>query len=380
MVLGLLSLLAVLLAPGVGPAAGDGSHLQTAADLGPAAPLVIGTVPAVAGFPVTLDDVTVLTDAEGRAHFPTTGEGDLSNRLTLNEAVLPIGGQDVKVSADRIYPSSTAPVIALSLSYRVSFRYADTDGTPMDAGSVGRITVKSITGEVVELGAQESAWLQGSRVVKETGGLLVKDLQWSVQRVEVSGTSVVNAAQQTFMPATQQDVTVQLLFFDVDVHVQDALFGFPTGRAVQLVFPDGTSHRYPLDGDGRVNMPPLPRGDYTLTILGLGPQMPRPVAVSRNLRLDLDFYSWLDIGSVVGSILTLAVALAAIGWRRRRQDVEATSKMPAGPPGRHRTPRAQDGSGVPGEQPTDESTAEPAADVVAGGRGDLTASSNRARP
>jgi hypothetical protein len=317
-----LVLLALVLPPS-GAAVGAGPQLEAAALPGnPAEPLVVSTIPPVAGFPVQLDDVTVLTDSEGRATFPTRGEGDLTGRVGLTEAVVPIGGRDVKVAADRFHPSGAAPTLALDLSYLVRFRYTDRDGTPIDADSLDRITLRSNTGQVVEADPQQPAWLQGSRVVQPAQRLIVKNLDWSVQRVEVDGTTVVNASQQRFSPATQQDVAVRLLFFDVDLQVHDAVFGFPTGNAVALAFPDGRTERYPLDAHGQVSLPPLPRGDYTLTMLGLGPEMPRPIAVSSDLELELTFYSWLDISVVVGALAALALGLLVAGRFRRRRDVD----------------------------------------------------------
>ena len=356
----LLALVAALGPPVTGTGGSSGPRLQLAAAQGdPAEPLTIRTVPPVAGFPVTLDGRVVLTDAAGQAHFPVTGEGDLTARIALNEAVLPIGGQRVKVSVDRFYPSSTAPTLALNLSYLVSFRYTDLDGNPIDAAKVGTVSLKGVTGEVVELQADDSVWLHGRRVIKRAGGLEVKDLLWSVRGVEYTGTNVVNASQQRFLPATVQEVSLELRFFAVELRVQDAIYGFSTGRAVDMEFPDGTTHRYPLGSDGRVSLPPLARGDYTLSIVGAGPEMPRPVAVTRDLDLELDYYSWLDFCTVLGAAAGFAAALALIGRYRRRQDRELRVARSASPHARHRRSRlgwrahrADGGTGTPDRLPT----------------------------
>jgi hypothetical protein len=304
--------------------------------------VVISTVPAVAGFPVTLDGVTVLTGADGKARFADPpGVGDLAPRITLEEAELPIGGQQVKVSADRFYPSTTDPTVALNLSYLIQFSYADQQGTPVDASTVGQVRLKSITGQVVRTPAQQPVWLQGSRVVKESGGLAVKDLSWSIQEVRYAGTNVVNASQQQFLPAQQQQIPVRMLFFHLRLAVHDAIFGFPTATAVEIVGPDGHRQRYPLDDQGRLTLPRLPRGNYTLTILGAGPRLTRPIAVSRDLDMALAFHSWLDAGAVVGTIVFLAVGLALIGHRRRRRA--------AGPP-----PPSTGPPGTPPSAPTSE--------------------------
>jgi hypothetical protein len=307
--------------PAEGTAADEAQLRLAAAPSGVTTPLVLGTVPAVAGFPVTVDGVTSITDDEGKAHFdaPVT-DVPLSDRLTLTEATVPIGGQQVHVRADRVYPSSRQPLLAVDLSYLVRFQFTGIDGAPVDASSIEALTVKSETGEIVDLPPQHGAWLQGSRVIKRTDLMEVKNLRWSVQGVQFAGSNVVNASQQFFLPSEQQAVDVQLLFFGLDVHVHDAMFGFSYDGEIELVYPDGNSRRFGLDDVGRLTVPALPRGDYTLTILGPGPPMSRPLAVSRDQDVQLAFYSWLDILTVLGVVLGLAGLLAWAGRRRRRRN------------------------------------------------------------
>jgi hypothetical protein len=281
--------------------------------------VTIGTVPVVTGFPVTLDGVTRLTDGNGQVEFDAPDrEQALDDRITLTDATLPIGDQQVRVRADRLVRVGDDLRLALDLSYLVRFRFAGSDGSPVDSSSIATITVKSSTGEVVELPADQGSWLQGSRVTRIGSDLQVKELGWSVQRVEYTGSNVVNASQQRFLPAHLQDVAVQLLSFGARLNVHDALFGFSYGSAVELVYPDGKSRRLPLDA-GQLSLPALPRGDYTITVLGGGPRMSRPLTVSRDQDLELAFYSWLDVVAVVGVVGALAVGLGWGGRVRRRQ-------------------------------------------------------------
>ena len=67
-----------------------------------------------------------------------------------------------------------------------------------------------------------------------------------------------------------------------------------------------------------MNLPSLPRGDYSIVVEGPGPLMARPVAISRNQVLDLKFYSWLDIGLVGGFLAAFAIGTLCLGWWRRR--------------------------------------------------------------
>jgi hypothetical protein len=309
-----------------------------------AAAITIQTVPAVAGFPVVLDGVAAVTDGSGAAHFRAPPSG-MAERVALNEEVVPIGGREVKAKAAKIYHESddgTWAQLALDLLYRVHFNFSDRDGGPVDASVIDTITVKSVIGEVVDLPAHEDNWLQGNRVVPLQGLLQVKQVYWTVQKVEYSGSNVVNASQQRFQPDQQGDVTVKLLFYRVDVALQDAVLGFAQTGAIDLVYPDGRSRRFALDGDGRLTLPALPRGDYTITTTGSGPDMSRTLAVSRNQVVELNFYSWLDIGLVAALALVMAVGLPYLGWRRRRRHGAHEARMQ-----RRLARREDDGSPIP---------------------------------
>jgi hypothetical protein len=329
-----LALLTMLTPPPAGPAGGAGTQLNLAA-----AGVTIGTTPSVEGFPVTLDGVTKLTDGAGRVHFNTeAGSGSrLSERITLTEAVVPIGGQDVKVTANKLYPFRPVRMLALDLSYLVRFDFSGLSGSPVDPAAIATITVKSPFGEVAELGAQDATWLQGSRALSTGSGLAVDQLEWTVQRVQFAGSNVVNTSQQRFRPAEQQTVDVKLLFFSMKLQIHDALFGHPQGGPVKLVYPDGHAGSFDVDHNGQVRITALPRGQYTLTILGPGPALSRPLAVSRDQDLRLAFYSWWDIGTLLGALVALGASLAGAGAMRRRRHA---AREHAGVPGpRHVAPR-----------------------------------------
>jgi hypothetical protein len=332
-VLALLVLAAALLATPVVPGRSGADLRPTAAvDASGMAPITIGTVPAVPGFPVVLDGVTSLTDAQGSAHFiaPPPSEPDLlADRITLEEAELSYGGQQVRVAADRLYPSTTAPMLALSLSYLVRFGFRDEGGKAVPATSIQGMKVKSVTGQLLHPTPGTGTWLQGSRVIPTREGLRIKKLEWSLQEVTFRGSNVINASQQRFVPADQQDVMVELLFFGMTLHVHDALFGFSDGWAVALTFPDLQTRRYPLDEHGRLRLGSLPRGNYTLTILGPGLRLKRPLAVSRDQDLDLSFHSWWDVLTVLGGGAALAAGLGLVGRARRRGAAPAAHRPAA---------------------------------------------------
>jgi hypothetical protein len=282
-------------------------------------PVSIGTVPPVPGFPVSLDGITRLTGPDGRARFTAAGIGNqLTGRVGLLAANVTLNGQQVQARATAFYPSRTSPDVALDLSYLVRFRYSGRDGVHVDPSALGTIVLKSDTGEVSDLSANQPHWLLGTRVTRVGSGLRVRELGWRVQEVDYAGSNLVNDSQQEFRPSEQQTVGVELLFYRIEVHAHDALFGFSRNGAVVFGYPDGSSHRFRLDSQGDATLPPLPRGTYTATVTGQGPKLPTSLTVSRDQEVQLPTYSWADVGTVLGGVLLVAVAVAWIGYARRR--------------------------------------------------------------
>jgi hypothetical protein len=285
----------------------------------PSGSVVIKTLPAVAKFPITLDDETVFTNSSGVAQFETRDRQSLTDRVTYNTQKVEFDGRKVRVEASRLYGESGQPVMAMNIFWPVRFSFVDVNGAPVDVSRIESVQLRSTTGEAREAAATDAVWLQGSRVVSLNGGPQNKEIQWTIQAVEYASSNVVNSAQQRFEPAKTQRVEIELLFFRSRVTVRDAFFGFGVGDAVLLTAPDGRVDRFPLGENHAVDLPSLPRGDYSIVVDGPGPRMPRPVAISRDQILDLKFYSWLDIGIVVAVLATFAIGTLSVGWWRRRR-------------------------------------------------------------
>jgi hypothetical protein len=280
--------------------------------------VVIKTIPTVPDFPITLDDETVLTDESGIAQFQTRDKESLTQRVKVKNQKLKLEGRKVRVQPSNKYLEAAEPAVAMDVFWRVGFSFVDLHGAPVDVGRIEYVQLKSSTGELLEVPANESLWLQGSRVVSLNGGPEYKKIQWSIEAVQYASSNVVNSAQQRFEPADTGEVEVVLLFYRTKVTVKDAFFGFGVGNAVLVTSPDGHVDRFPLDDNSTVELPSLPRGNYSITVEGPGPRMDRPVAISRDQVLDLKFYSWLDIGLVGGFLAAFAIGTLCVGWWRRR--------------------------------------------------------------
>jgi hypothetical protein len=301
-------MMALILVSGVSPADAAPSDEGVA----------IKTMPVVEGFPITLDDETVLTDESGTAQFQTSDRQNLTERVKVKNQKLELEGRKVRVEPSNKYLKAAIPTVAMDVFWRVGFSFVDLHGAPVDVGRIEYVQLKSSTGELLEIRANENVWLHGSRVVSLNGGPVYKEIQWSIEAVQYASSNVVNSAQQRFEPAKTEEVVVELLFYRTKVIVKDAFFGFPIGDAVLVTSPDGRVERFPLAENGTVNLPSLPRGDYSIEVEGPGPRMTRPVAISRNQVLDLKFYSWLDVGLVGGFLAAFAIGTLCLGWWRRR--------------------------------------------------------------
>jgi len=179
-------------------------------------------------------------------------------------------------------------------------------------------------------------WLPGTRVVAFDAKLVAKPIEYSVEAAYIDGMNVVNRAQQRFAPARRRTLPISMLFYSARFTVKDALFGFPIGKSVRVMYPNGGVRKVPLErGQGTIRR--LPRGNYDVNVAALGYSFTRPVAVSRESEVELSVISYLDLIVVAGTLLAIAVGLLCWGRPELRRFV-----VP-----RRRRPRA--GAGAPAE-------------------------------
>lgn len=281
-------------------------------------PFAVRVIPTFAGVPITIDGRTAWTDANGIAHFAALPAGsDFVNRVHAADTEFTLHGRRVRIEQARVYDRGAT--VSLYVYYQTRFTFSNATHGPFDRTLIRTVTVKSTTGAIETLDANKPAWLFGTRVVPLAGSLEAKDVLWSAQDVPYKGSNLVNSSQQRFAPAHSATVNFSLLFFHARLHIYDAFFGFGQGRSIELTFPNGSTQRFAIAANGSVDIPSLPRGTYRLTVLGAGPKMTRPIALSRDQTLSLKFYSWLDLGLVLLVGFGLVVGLLATGWYRRKR-------------------------------------------------------------
>ena len=274
-------------------------------------PPVIETNPPTPGMRFSVDGIPFSADVAGRAHPPPALVGSRRAVRVLRTDLRP----GVRARFDRWY--SGGSLAAIEVDHRVRVRFADLTGRAVDPGAVSSVTLVGSNGRRHVFDGDAPQWLQGNRVVPESGGRESTLVSYAADRVVVDGTSVVHRGQQRFFPARSPEVRLRLLLFSARFEVHDALLGFPIGSAVRLEFPDGRTRSYGLGSNGELTVGSLPRGDYRVSADALGISSSRPVSLSGDQRVELRVISWLDIALV---LLALGVggAWAAVRPPARR--------------------------------------------------------------
>ena len=306
-------LLAVTLACAVWPATAA-AHLAT---------LRVQTVPALGGIPIAVDGRVLRTDEHGAAEL-LADVPDVGNTASLRGVVgsIMVLGADVApgVRADlgRWYaiggwrqPLADRYTLhaALDVSYTVAPTFVESNGRPVDRARVSSVVVRSSDGTLQAFKGNEDLRLHGTRVVRIGSQLRAKDIQYSLQRVIVDGANVVNRGELRFRPRRARELTVRLRFYPARFVVRDAFFGFSTGSAIRLRFPDGRVERHELNPGGEVNVPSLPRGDYEVEVEAPGVLSKTPVSLSRGQEVELKVVSYLDLAIAALAILAISVLL-----------------------------------------------------------------------
>jgi hypothetical protein len=263
--------------------------------------LTVATVPAVAGVRLAVDGRTVVTGHDGVATIDLP-RGVYSLRL-LDQKMQRGGIRSsfFRWGDDFFSPSRTVALheptrlqVGFEQSVRVDFALVDRAGKHVDDGRVTRLTLKSTIGSRESFRPGHSRWLIATRVTRRFDGLQQTQIQYAIQRVEVDGSNVVHEAQQRFYPSETRHITVQLLLYSARIGAHDLLFGFPMGKKVDLVYPNGRRVTFPLNAR-KLSLHSLPRGTYAIKIHASGYSPAVPLALSKDQVIDLRIISYLDL-------------------------------------------------------------------------------------
>jgi hypothetical protein len=283
----------------------------------------VSTVPLTPGIRMFADGRRYVSDAHGLVTLP------LSAILRLRVEPTSIG-PGVEARFTRWYRGR----ITLAYWYRINPRFFGPSGPVADRitefrmhSSIGLTEVRTGLGPF---------WLQGTRIVPFVQGLHKKAISYAVDSVTVDGTNVVNRSQQHFVPAQSRRLDVRLLFNVARFSARDAIFHFPVGSGVRLRYPNGRT-RVERFGKKDIIVVGLPRGEYSVKVVGGGWSPFRPVAVSRNQDVRLAVITYLDGAVVVLALLTLCAGVVL--YRRRYSHLEGLPEPPGAGAGRRKVRR-----------------------------------------
>lgn len=273
--------------------------------------VAVQTVPALPGVAFTLGETTGTTGPDGVVRIPYDPVLVGQRPEPAPETVLPDGST---ARFSRWYGSGQSSMKAtFDVYYPITLSFHELGGDAVTGADIESIALKSSIGAHMEVEAGEPLLLQGSRVVPLAGGLESKDIYYTIESVTISGTNVVNRSQQRFVPSEARVWAVELLFYSAEFTVRDAIFGFSTGKAVSVEYPDGDIVHVDLGPDGTAFLPALPRGNYRVSVEGPGLGIWRPLALSRDQDVHLELVSFLDIGTVAGLGLSVLLGLLVVG-------------------------------------------------------------------
>jgi hypothetical protein len=333
-----VALVALALPPVAGAAKRPAFHSRRTVPF-PLTLLRIRTVPAIPHALFTLDGKDYRADSQGLLVIRARNLDNLSGRLhprlvhggptVLYRFRVWRGHVDGPPGRRRgdLYPTKRLSA-TYDVYYRIRFSFADATGRrPPDR--VEQVVLRASTGVVDRFDPTaapvQARWIWGRRVITNANSLLVKTVYWNVEDVTVDGSNVVNESQQKLIPSrvVASVFPIRLIYHGALIRSRDALFGMSAGSKVQVRFPNGVVHTYPL-AHGRLSLPALPRGHYDVKPVGFGISFWSPVELSRNQVIDLKLISYLDLAVI--AILLAGVAFTLAAARRpalRRRAVAA---------------------------------------------------------
>jgi hypothetical protein len=218
---------------------------------------------------------------------------------------------------DVMVPDNEVIQVGLNLFHKMSMKFVDLNGLPVDSSRITSISIRSIQGDVFTLKPGDTPWLPASRTARRQTGLEETQLLYSVNSVMIDGSNVVNSAQQRFYVNSDDTWTISLLLYSMHIIAKDDLFASPIGTSVNILLPNGKTQNYPLNKSGILEIHSLARGIYRVSLLGVkGLGTSTPVALSRNQVVNLKIMTVWDI--IVVGLLGFIVAIGLIFYGRPR--------------------------------------------------------------
>jgi len=211
--------------------------------------VTVQTVPALPGVRLRFDQWSLVTNAEGRASV-TVAHNFLSHTLEFIDTTVTAADRRyefVRWAGQRDPEQAFLPTLtglptrmnytitaAFSVHFPVTTTFLDEEGQSVRPSEVTSVQLRSDAGKSVDLTPGETTWVLGVMPSYTRGVVHLANVSYSVQRVIVRGSNVVDAGRLRFDPSTGSDLVITIPFHRLTVRTRDALFGRPSGSAVKV--------------------------------------------------------------------------------------------------------------------------------------------------
>ena len=295
------------------------------------AKLAIYTVPPMPGIAFKLNHQIYVSDDNGVAEIDVKTSGIYSLEvLPIDEDNLPSNtrmeferwNDNVFTTNRQIYlPRARRLEAGFIVSYQMNQKFYDTTGGPVDPKRVSSMVLGGV-GNIYAFDGAGPVWLPANRLTRRIGEKLEsQEIIYYFRNVIIDGANVINRSEQRFHIRPDDTWPIQVLVYSVHFTTRDAMFHFPTGKGIELTYPDGHKENFMFDSANKeILIPSLARGSYSAKIIGVGGSAPpTPVYLSRDQAVELLMLSYLDIALIIGIPLAIALAFFFIGrpyWLR----------------------------------------------------------------
>ncbi len=297
----------------------------------PTGVLEIVTVPKIPGARFTVDGRTYRANRQGVVRLKVSRKDE--HKVSLVDRNITQDKRDVEFvrwytgSQDRDYLDKLSGLkvkrnlrikAAYRATYTLQYSFVDKSHAAVDASRVSRVEFHGDHGQTVSGNGSGKLAVVGIRPVVNGGTVIAKKVNYTVQRVDVDGSNVVQVNVQRFTPSRlKKPLAIPLQLHTVHFSTRDFLFGQPVGHAVWLKYPDGHRRKVALDSEGKATVDLLAKGSYTVKVDAPGLAFERPLVLSRTQYVDLQHVSRLDIVVAIGVLAALMFGLYLVRVRGR---------------------------------------------------------------
>jgi hypothetical protein len=293
--------------------------------------LEIITVPKIPGARFTVDGRTYRANPQGVVRLKVKSL-DKHKISVIDKKISPNEGRNLdfvrwyhgtqdRSHLDELSGLSVKRHLQIKAAYRAThklhYSFVDKARNEVDSSRVSRVEFRSDHGLTVAGNGSGQVTVVGIRPISSGGTVIAKKVSYTVQRVDVDGSNVVQVNSQRFEPTRKPTVVIPLQLHTLHFSTRDFLFGGPVGQSVWLKYPDGHRYKVPLDANGKATVENLARGAYTVQVDAPGLSFERPLVLSRTQYLDLQHVSRLDIAVAAGVVAAFMLMLYLVRVRGR---------------------------------------------------------------